>query len=202
MTLSDPLDVFLTDFGVSVTAGAVSGLGILNMPTQIVANGVVLSTDYVLTCRADQFGGLIYGAPVNVGGIGYSVRETRLLDDGQFCEVALTKLAPDSAAPGANPAQFGLNDLADVTITDPTAGEVLTYDGTQWVDAEPSAAAFVFTQATPAAMWTINHNLGYRPTVELFTLGGEEFDADVIHVSNNQTVVYLNTAIAGTARLI
>ena len=91
MSLSESLDVFLNDFGVSVTAGAVSGVGVLDMPTQIVANGMVLSTDYVLTCRADLFGGLKYGDAVNVAGVAYTVRETRLTTDGAFVEVALEK---------------------------------------------------------------------------------------------------------------
>lgn len=97
MPLSEDLSVFLNDFGVSVTAGSVSGLGILDMPTQIVAGGQVLSTDYALTCRADQFGGLLYGDVVVVAGATYVVRETRLLDDGMFCEVSLQK--DDSAIP-------------------------------------------------------------------------------------------------------
>lgn len=200
MPLSEDLSVFLNDFGVSVTAGPVSGLGILDMPTQIIAAGQVLSTDYALTCRADQFGHLLYGDSVTANGTAFSVRETRLLDDGAFVELSLSKLAPDATAPGSNPAAFTLNDLNDVEITSPTAGEVLQYDGSKWVDATGSAA-FVFTQATPAATWTINHNLGYRPAVELFDQGGNEFDADIVHVSNNQVVVYLNIAAAGAARL-
>lgn len=91
MPLSEDLSVFLNDFGVSVTAGPVSGLGILDMPTQIIAAGQVLSTDYALTCRADQFGTLQYGDSVTVAGVVYTVRETRFLDDGAFVEVALSK---------------------------------------------------------------------------------------------------------------
>lgn len=201
MALTESLDVFLADFGVSVTAGSVSGVGILDMPSQIVADGMVLTTDYVLTCRASQFGHLLYGDSVTANGTAFSVRETRLLDDGAFVELALSKIAPDATAPGSNPAAFTLNDLNDVEITSPTAGEVLQYDGSKWIDATAANAAFVFTQATPATVWTINHNLGYRPAVELFDQGGNEFDADIVHVSDNQAVVYLNIAAAGTARL-
>lgn len=203
MPLSEDLSVFLSDFGVSVTAGPVSGLGILDMPTQVIADGQVLSTDYALTCRADQFGNLLYGDAVTVGGVAYSVRETRRLDDGAFVEVALMKLAPDAVAPGGNPAGFGLGDLADVELATPTTGEVLQYDGTRWVDAPPGSVGttYVHNQATPATVWTINHNLGYRPAVELFDAGGNEFDADIVHTSVNQVVVHLNIAATGTARL-
>jgi hypothetical protein len=63
-------------------------------------------------------------------------------------------------------------------------------------------AAYVHTQSTPATTWTINHNLGFRPSVELLDSGSQEIDADVSHPSANQTVVTLKSAIAGLARLI
>lgn len=65
----------------------------------------------------------------------------------------------------------------------------------------PNGAGFNFTQAVPSLTWTINHNLGYYPSVELFSVGGLEIDADVQHVSVNQTVVTFLIATAGSARL-
>ena len=62
--------------------------------------------------------------------------------------------------------------------------------------------AYVHTQATPATTWTINHNLGRYPSVELFNSGMQEIDAEIAHPSTNQTVVTLIPAIAGLARLI
>ena len=38
MAITENLLGFLNDFGVSCTAGAVTGLGILDMPSQIIAN--------------------------------------------------------------------------------------------------------------------------------------------------------------------
>ena len=61
--------------------------------------------------------------------------------------------------------------------------------------------AFVYQQSTPATVWTINHNLGYRPSVELLDAGSQEIDGEVAHPSVNQTVVTLNPASAGLARL-
>ena len=60
----------------------------------------------------------------------------------------------------------------------------------------------VHLQETPAATWTINHNLGRRPNVEVRTVGGVVMTAEVIHVSNNQVQVAFAAALAGTARLI
>ena len=92
MPLSEDLTVFLNDFGVNCTAGAITALGILDMPSQILSGDMVLSTDYTLTARAADFGGLFYGDTINVAGQAYQVREVRKLDDGAFCEIALQKV--------------------------------------------------------------------------------------------------------------
>ena len=63
-------------------------------------------------------------------------------------------------------------------------------------------AAYVHTQASPATTWTINHNLGFRPSVELLDSGSQEIDGAIAHPTVNQTVVTLNPATAGLARLI
>lgn len=61
--------------------------------------------------------------------------------------------------------------------------------------------SFLFTQSTPSTTWTINHNLGYKPSVELFDTGSQEIDAEVVHTNSNQVIAYFNPATAGTARL-
>jgi hypothetical protein len=91
MSLTEDLDIFLADFGVSCTAGAVSAMGILDMPSQILSDGMVLSTDYTLTARASDFGDLIYGSQINVNGVAYTVRETQLIDDGKMVQIALQR---------------------------------------------------------------------------------------------------------------
>ena len=91
MAFTENLEVFLADFGVSCTAGAVSALGILDMPSQIISDGMVLSTDYTLTARASNFGTLIRGSSITVDSVAYTVRETMLIDDGKFVQIALQK---------------------------------------------------------------------------------------------------------------
>lgn len=64
------------------------------------------------------------------------------------------------------------------------------------------ATAYVHTQSSPATTWTINHNLGFRPSVELLDSGSQEIDGEIAHPTINQTVITLNPATAGLARLI
>lgn len=77
----------------------------------------------------------------------------------------------------------------------------------QWIDLTGGEVdeAFVlvgsnFTQSTPATVWTINHNLGYRPVVQTWDLSGIELDGTVAHPTVNQTTVTFTTAQSGVAR--
>jgi hypothetical protein len=63
-------------------------------------------------------------------------------------------------------------------------------------------AAYVHTQASPSALWNVNHNLGQRPTVSLQTTGGVEFEGAVTHLSANQLQVQLSSPQTGLARCI
>jgi len=91
MAITEDLDIFLADFGVSCTAGAVTANGILDMPSQILSDGMVLSTDYTLTARTSKFGSLIRGDLITVDVAAYTEREPMLIDDGKFVQIALQK---------------------------------------------------------------------------------------------------------------
>jgi len=96
-----------------------------------------------------------------------------------------------------------------ITVTENGSSTVVTVPVTSTVTAitqgpqgPAGGAAFVYQQVSPATIWTINHNLGYKPSVELLDSGSQEIDGEVSHPSDNQTVVTLNPASAGSARLI
>ena len=61
--------------------------------------------------------------------------------------------------------------------------------------------AGIYTQSTPSAVWTINHNRGEEPAVQLRTLGGLVMHGEVLHLSADQTTITFTTPTAGTARL-
>jgi hypothetical protein len=91
MAFSEDLDLFLADFGVPVTAGDVSGIGIFDMPSEIIADGVILTTDYKVTAKASDFGDLLNGSQVSVNGAAYTVRNVQFMDDGKFVELMLQR---------------------------------------------------------------------------------------------------------------
>lgn len=104
-----------------------------------------------------------------------------------------------------------LNDLADsgtgtfkLIDRDAKGRAIGTRDGTS--DDVPEGSAnfyshtYIHTQASPSATWTINHNLGFKPSISLITDGGAEFVADVSHASVNTTIVTLSSALSGAAR--
>ena len=89
--LSENLDVFLTDFGVPVTDGVTATTGVLDMPSEVIAGGMVITTDYALTIKSSVYPNLLHGDNLTVNGAAYKVREVRLQDDGLFSIVYLSK---------------------------------------------------------------------------------------------------------------
>ena len=65
----------------------------------------------------------------------------------------------------------------------------------------PAGSSFTHHQTTPSPSWTMSHNLGFRPSVELLNSGGQEIEGDILHLSENVCVAYFNQPIAGLARL-
>ena len=62
-----------------------------------------------------------------------------------------------------------------------------------------SNASFSHTQYIASDAWTVNHNLGFRPSVALLSAGGREMLAEVIHVSANQFIAYFDAPTSGVA---
>jgi len=102
-----------------------------------------------------------------------------------------------------SPVTIEINDVSGtiaVVATSAVAVEVATA-GPQGPPGE-SAQGYTHNQVTPSATWTMPHNLGFKPSVELLNAGSQEIEGDVVHVSQNVTVAYFTTPVAGYARLI
>jgi hypothetical protein len=92
MTLTENLDTFLADFGVTVVWGLVSGLGIFESPDQTIGGGLGISSEYSILVKTSVFGAAAYADAITVGGVSYTVREVRKIDDGSFCRIVLSKV--------------------------------------------------------------------------------------------------------------
>jgi hypothetical protein len=85
-------NLLLADFGVSVTAGAVSGIGVLDQNSELILQGQVVMVDHALTCRTALFGNLQYGTSITVDDQNYKViHEPLRFADGRFCIIPLEK---------------------------------------------------------------------------------------------------------------
>lgn len=56
-----------------------------------------------------------------------------------------------------------------------------------------------FNFATPLSPWVINHNLGRRPLVGAFSVGGVEMFAEILHINTNQVTITFDSPTAGFA---
>lgn len=92
--MTENLDVFLNDFGVTVTFGALTFKGILDTPDDIIGGGVAISTEYTLTVKSSSIATLEELNLISIGGENYKVRSIRKLNDGSFSSVTLSKVIP------------------------------------------------------------------------------------------------------------
>jgi hypothetical protein len=95
-------------------------------------------------------------------------------------------------------------DIGDVVIVlDNLAAldvEFTTFVVTQTIGGGGSSA-FVHTQASASSLWTVPHNLGYRPSVSVTTVGGVEvLGSEVLHLSDNTLTLTFDDSFAGYAR--
>lgn len=63
----------------------------------------------------------------------------------------------------------------------------------------PGGVAFEYTQASPASTWIIDHNLGRKVHVSVFSDDAVVVFADVVHGSPDQTTISYPTPTTGSA---
>lgn len=61
------------------------------------------------------------------------------------------------------------------------------------------SGTYEHTQAAASATWVVSHNLNFKPNVAVKTTGGVEVMAEVLHNSVNQTTIYFDAPMTGTA---
>lgn len=93
LSFTENLDAFfdLPGFTVPVVLGAVASVGYFESPNEIIADGVVLTTDYAVVVKTSDFASVARGDTMTVEGVPYTVREPMMLDDGKIMRVMLMK---------------------------------------------------------------------------------------------------------------
>ena len=62
-----------------------------------------------------------------------------------------------------------------------------------------SGGSYTHTQMVASALWTIAHNLGYRPAVTVYDTASDQIWGDVDHVDVNNLTIAFSSAISGSA---
>jgi hypothetical protein len=92
MAFNEDLDCFFSDFAVDVSAGGITGKGILDEPTSVMAGDQIIMIDRVLYCKNSLFGTLVGGDSITVNSVNYKVRTNEKDLDGLTCQISLEKV--------------------------------------------------------------------------------------------------------------
>jgi hypothetical protein len=87
---------------------------------------------------------------------------------------------------------------ANVTLTPAGAGAALTVTVAA---ANGATIGYEHVQSVAATSWLINHNLGYKPGVDVLDAADNKISAEVRHTSLNQLTITLNLPTIGKAIL-
>lgn len=94
---AENLDVFFQDMGCAVAFGALTTTGLLDMPGELVLDGIV-SNDYMLTFQTAKLPGLGNRAALQIAHpafgaqpVGFTVRDVRAHGDGAMSVAYLSK---------------------------------------------------------------------------------------------------------------
>jgi hypothetical protein len=68
-------------------------------------------------------------------------------------------------------------------------------------DKGDSGGYFAFTQATPSATWTINHNLGYNPNIIVIDSAGTVVEGSYEFPNVNRLIATFSSGFSGNAYL-
>lgn len=113
-----------------------------------------------------------------------------------FVRTAVVSTLVDSIFDNSSPVPINLSGNALVFSTYNSRTHSDLYDAIQTGSGALGQPVKV-VQSAPSAVWTVNHNLGYNPQVQVYGSGGIEVSATVTHTSTNQFVVNFVSAFAG-----
>lgn len=65
----------------------------------------------------------------------------------------------------------------------------------------PGDTSYEHVQSVASALWTINHNLGFRPSVSVFDSVGDQVEGQITHITDDTLTITYSAAFAGVAYL-
>lgn len=90
--ITEDLDLFFADFGISFTAGAISGLCIKNMDGMGILDDRVMDAGDIALGKTSEFGQLSYNDFIVIDNIVYLVKDApRPVEDGVFSLITLER---------------------------------------------------------------------------------------------------------------
>ena len=92
MTFIESTNLFFEHFGQDVLYKGVIYKGILEQPDEVIADGIVLTTDFELTSKQSDLGSVLFDEELEIDKNKYKVRSVRKIDDGIFCKISLSKV--------------------------------------------------------------------------------------------------------------
>lgn len=94
------------------------------------------------------------------------------------------------------------NDIPTVVVTPIVPTVVITAPGPQGPAGNSASIFYIFNQATPSSVWTINHNLNGYPALTVFDSANSECVGTINYVDTNNLTLTFSTAFSGTAYLV
>ena len=64
-----------------------------------------------------------------------------------------------------------------------------------------SDLTYTHTQSSASALWTITHNLGKRPSCQVFDSAGDEVEGNIRQLTNNSLQITFSAPFSGVAYL-
>ena len=92
MAFTENINTFFVDFAEDVIYETIRYKGILEQPDELIADGIVMTTDYELTVKSSELGSLDFDTVIEVSNVKYKVRNVRKIDDGTLSKISLTKV--------------------------------------------------------------------------------------------------------------
>lgn len=90
--ITEDLDLFFRDFGVSFTAGAISGLCIKDMSGFGILDDRIIDPGHVVLVKTSAFNNLFSGTSATVAGQPFTIKDAVPVEDGAFSLVTLKEI--------------------------------------------------------------------------------------------------------------